>query len=284
MPAKPIRIGIILFWIFATGWFMQREFLPRWLSNKPPVYLIDLADEVGAKEITWQIYDKEDKEIGYANTQVKQLPNGRYELQAELLHLKLGVQNMVDLDQCTSSYIVDTDGHLLELSSSLSVKPKEVLELSGLIKKITVTIHGKVTNGELVPKTSFSGIPDGDDLINNIFPQLKTPIPVSGSDSVINITHPFNRLRDLHEGQEWGVPVFSPLPSLNPDQETNFLFAKVFKTEHDWKGQNIPCWRVDLRDKDSELKLRIIVRQEDGLVLQHEAYHDSLVLKMKRSS
>ena len=45
MPARPLLLAILFFWVATTGWLFYKELWPHLRSGQPPPYTIDLADE-----------------------------------------------------------------------------------------------------------------------------------------------------------------------------------------------------------------------------------------------
>jgi hypothetical protein len=281
MPSRTATLGIIALWLAATTWMIFRDFVPWWTATEPPSFMIDLDDEVAAKEIFWTIYSNE-KKVGTARTEVKFLAKGKYLLIGELnLHDLDILPNLnflgLELKRITSSYRVNHEGKIESLRSSVFLPSDQFPELA-------LEVEGTVERRILYPKTTINGLPPGStEWIKPFLPDLEQPVKLSQQGNIINITHPFNKIRHLTEGKSWLIPVLNPLPSLTPEQDIPYLLAEVFVADLIWNGQQVACWRVDFTNvKTRKLNLRVWVRQKDSAVLQHEARYAHMELIMKR--
>jgi hypothetical protein len=276
MPSRALTLGIIVLWLATVAWMIFRDFVPVWTATEPPTFLIDLDDEVAAKEIFWTVYS-EGRKAGIAKTEVRFLDKGKYQFLGEMLLHDINIignENTfgVEMKRVTSSFHMNHEGRIQEINA-------KVFLASPQLSEITIEVQGVVVNQVLHPKLTVAGQP-----IDPYLPDLKKPVPLSDQGSIMNITHPLNKIRNLAEGKRWRIPVLNPVPSLVPGKGISFLFAEVFSDKLNWNGQDLDCWRIDFTDHDTHQRnLRIWVRQDNSVVLQHEAKYAHLEIIMKRA-
>jgi hypothetical protein len=221
MPPRWLCVGIVLFWLSATGWMAWRDLLPRLLPDQPPPYAIELVEEARTNRayISWVVL-KDDEKVARARTHVEHPSRDVFELVAQIKPEQRGrlfPVNGILVRTLDSSYRVDPSGNLL----GLSVRVKGRMDpdhlhlkllrpfLEGAVPELVLRIDGKVTDGEMTPR--LQGEIPGSPLAAR---KLKFDLPtvsVPRGGAVLLPLHPVNRLRGLRPNQTWRMRVLDPL-------------------------------------------------------------------------
>ena len=69
MPPRGFVFAIVVFWVGTTCLLVERSILPRWRAGSAPAYAIELTDEVGSPQVSWEVYRGEAK-IGVAHAAI----------------------------------------------------------------------------------------------------------------------------------------------------------------------------------------------------------------------
>jgi hypothetical protein len=160
-------------------------------------------------------------------------------------------------------------------------------ELRELLVKVELADHmievsGTVVDGYLHPEVEAKG-----PLLQlwrgpRKFSGGKVAVPVN----VLNPMHLLSKLTGLREGQKWTIPLLDPLTSVFPDHgvaEIPLVEATVETDTLTWAGEDVSCFRIDYRPLDKGVTASTWVRRRDGLVLQQEARHQAMDLKLQRN-
>jgi hypothetical protein len=272
MPSRPVILAIIAFWLASTTWLIYREVLPTLQSREPPPYTIDLADEVSAQSISWEVRDKGKENFGTVQTQVRRQPDHNFILSAEYKPNNLDVLGL-RIKELSSRYTVTRAGDLRELEITL-----ESFKIGD--ETFRLKIEGHVEKGLFTP--SISGAKG--------LPPLQ-PVAVAGHGNVLNPLHPLNRLKGLRANQQWVQPLFDPLAIAVSSMAGSGLLSPPMRQLHAevmlgvlyWNGTpEVPCWKIEYRDENNRVVARTWVRREDGQVLQQDANHAGRSLLLKR--
>src|SRR5258708_40332823 len=88
MAPGSITLAIIAFWAAMTAWVLYNELWPRWQSDNPPPFAIDLTDEAqpnGPNHIMWNVVINGKQGIFHLETWVKYRPKeDLFELHSEM--------------------------------------------------------------------------------------------------------------------------------------------------------------------------------------------------------
>jgi hypothetical protein len=279
MPPRPIVFAVLGFWLAANGWLFYREIWPRLRAGEAPAYSIDLAEEVAAEPISWDVlYNK--KRVGLALTRVVfDAPSRSYDLVCEYSYDKgLPVMALLDIRKMTSTMRVNRQGELK--AAHVDVK------LRGFTGPAEMKLDLDIDQGKLTPRLEVRA---GAGLLEQ---KLKLdPVDVSAGGSILNPMHPLNKVKGLREGMNWRLPDVDPLKAaaaavINqvPGQQFTFpsLFAEVRATSLNWAGQPVECWVIEYREAGQKVSARTYVRRSDDRVLQQEALHQGNHLVLQR--
>lgn len=283
MPPRSIVAAIVLFWLAANGWLIQREVWPRWRSGEPPPYTIDLTEELGHASVNWEIF-KRDKRIGHAVSRVERQHDRTFKLSIQFHFDKFRIA-FLDVRKLGGVYHVNEDGELLDLSAFAGVGMQDkhgVLDMD-------LEMKGRVEEGMLVAEVFF------DDKKVDLG-ELK--VPITGRSAAINPLHPLNRLPGLTEGQRWKITLFDPLdavlkakvPQLDgvlgavEGMSVRELLAEVKTDTLVWHDTPVDCFKIEYRvPGDEEPTASTWVRRSDGLVLQQHSKHALSEMTLCRS-
>jgi hypothetical protein len=275
MSSRWYNTAVLLFWLVSMGWLLAEKVLPPMVVGDPPNYGKILAEEQQAPEpVSWQLYWQE-RAVGWSHSETEHAPGDvtklrnhvhleRFPLQdlappwlAPVLEGVLGPDGHLDVDAHSTVELMPIgsrgDYRLYGLSSTVQLGPLEdVIRLQGLVHGNQLDLS--VRCGDFVYRTSTDVAHDalvGDGL------------------------SPRTRLPELHVGQTWTEPVYSPLQM--PNSPAHILKATVERQETiPWDGEAVRTWLVVYRnDPGSELTGSKMPRgrawvHADGRVLKQE--------------
>ncbi len=279
MPARPLVYAILGFWLAANGWLFYRELWPRLRAGEPPAFSIDLAGEVAAETISWDVLHNH-KRIGVALTKVVfDEPSRTYDLVCDYTYDKgLPVMALLDIRKMTSTMRVTRQGELK--SAHVDVR------LRGFTGPAEMVLDLDIKDGLLTPRLELRA---GAGLLEH---KLKLdPVEVSAGGSILNPMHPLNKVRGLREGMHWRLPDVDPLKTAAAamsqqvtGQTFGFpaLFAEVRATTLNWHDKSVECWVIEYREAGKKPSARTWVRRADDVVLQQEAVHQGNQLVLQR--
>jgi hypothetical protein len=264
MESRWFNILVVLVWLSTTSWLIVAKVIPPFRRGEPPNYWSMYShDEKDPKAVAWDM-SVNGNSIGWAvswlSDNVAQITEVHSQIHfqhiplAELSPAWMKVllrQTVEPIDSLQmdafSKLIIDTLGHLTSFQS--------VLRVPGM--QDSISISGHVQGSLLKIEVQSTEIP---------------PIYLPPDALVADELSPQSRLENLHLGQEWTVPVFSPLrPPLNP---VDILQARVESRDVlMWEGETVSVfvvvYRSDsgsaMRDPRSKLWVR-----DDGTVLKQE--------------
>lgn len=272
MGSRWFNLTIVLVWLSTTTWLVVAKIVPPLRRGEPPNYRSMYSEQASDTPayVGWEM-SLNDRSLGYAVIILTKKMNGdvtEVESRIHFDHIPLEELSPAWMKAVLHSTIVPTDNLKMFVSSRLSIDKlgylsefRSDLRVAGFPDTVTIrgTINGtvlkiKVTSGDI--EYPFDTYLPSDALVaDELSPQLC--------------------LTGLHVGQEWTVPVFSPLrPPGNP---VDVLQARVER--HDllmWEGQTVPVSVVEYRtDSGSALsstsypRAKLWVR-DDGAVLKQE--------------
>jgi hypothetical protein len=262
MPSRRATLGILLLWLGALGWMVYRAHRE---SGEPPRLTIDMLAEVGAENTVWEGF-RDGGRVASVRTEVGRVLRRPLELRCHysldnFLYRGLTVKSL------SSTYGVTSRGVLRELSARVTLTLP-----SG--KDSETDITGSLEAGRFTPLLQHGGVGH---------PQ--TAVEVASRGQVLNVLHPLHKMAGLYAGRSWRVPLLDPLAvaAAAPAGLTmRTAAARVEAADLEWEGKPVPCWRVDYREDDGAVALRVWVRILDDLVLQHEAHSGGATLVLVR--
>jgi hypothetical protein len=270
---------ILLFWIGMTGLLTYREILPMMLAEVSPTYKIDLTDEIGAPLVGWSMLLKGER-IGSATSSVHVKEDRTYEFRSNLRFenfMPFGKVLPVRLRNAANTYRVTEEGKLRSLATRFTVGLGEKAANAAL--EMEVAIEGEVVGTVLRPRMTLNGAPVKEIDLGEIIV----------SSNVVNPMNLVSRLRGLHDGQTWKVPLFDPLQGVKgqflgkvADMTVPSLIAEVRLDMLMWDKNPVLCYKIEYSEPGKEVVARTWVRKRDGLVLQQEAAQHGLELTLQR--
>lgn len=268
MHSRWYTIAVAGFWFVTMGWLVQQKVLPPLLVGKPPGYQSVIGKSASERsEVAWRLILDEEP-IGWASTTTRRLGNGTTQLHNQvrvrdlplaemtpawlrsLLRVLDATHEVADMTLCVdadSDVDIDPFGRLIGFFTvaRLWQAPPFGIETgkppAGDVPTFRVQVHGTVEGRNLEIK-----VRSGDLFYNTT---VFLPSDALLSDALA----PHARLGKLEVGQEWTVPVYSPLRP--PTSPLEILHARVERKEPLFvRGQLVGAMLVVLRtDRGSEL-------------------------------
>jgi hypothetical protein len=294
MPSRPLTLAIVVFWLATVGWFFARDVWPHWRPGDPPPYTIELADEALRQmvPVRWTFLRNGTK-LGTIRTNLNyNESDDTFELSAFSKELKLAGLGFVEIqaEDYNDLIRVTRDGELRAMTTDVK------LVVSGLGPEFVGHAHieARMRRGRLERQFRLEA-----PILGTFAPELEPAPPIRGS--VLNPTHPINRINGLRPGQHWRQPLNDPRSEIIklalgrlmnggpagslPETAPVALAAEVLPQPQDleWEGVAHPCLVIEYRGdlQGDEITARTWVRQSDGLVLRQEveAHGEKLVLQ-----
>jgi len=292
MPARPLVLAIVLFWVATTGWLFYRDLWPRLRPGEPPPYTIDLADEALQRgpKISWNVFRGE-KKLGVVQTWLTyRESDDTFELHSDVKRLEWGQIGLfyIELLDMSSMYRVNREGQLRDLAADATISGQGIGPFQGLRGRAKAHVEGTVSNRRFRPQAQI-------DLNGTTIDLPLEPVEVSSQGSVLSPLHPVNRVMGLRRGQHWRMPLVNPMNDslmalLKKDPGAELLLqgrtgVRILEADvlsHtkplDWKGQEVACLVIEYFDDN--LAARTWVRESDGTVLRQEVsfWGDQVIL------
>ncbi|MCI0457763.1 MAG: hypothetical protein L0Z62_12400 [Gemmataceae bacterium] len=263
MPSRPITLVIVLLWLTALGWMVYRELWQK--AGQPPSFTLDLADEVGAQLVSWEI-EQNHHPAGSVTTTVKRTPERIFHLNCVYKPHGLTFRGLA-VRELASTYRATSRGVLRGLNGRVTFAV-----LWGLDHR--AEIEGFVEGGFFRVRTG-SG-------------QDSEALAVAANGKVFNPLHPLHRLKGLSEGMTWRVPLLDLLTSaVNPDPagpppSISLAEARVRLANLPDQDREVPCWCVEYHQGE-RVAARVWARADDGTVLRQEAlYPGNAIVLLRR--
>lgn len=223
MGHRVFNAVVVVFWLSTMTWLIVAKVLPPLQIGEPPnyrsVYAVDPNTKV--EPVCWEMLWS-DRRLGWAKTTVYRTPSGVTEVRS-LVHfshvpvedlvpawirpaVKSAIQPVGALSMDALSRIeIDPLGRLSQIYSSLSpVGHKTGVVIRGRVRGTTLT--GEVRSGTM----------------SQPFERYLPPNALFGDE-----LSPQARMPGLRLGQEWTVPVYSPLRFSDSRNPVEILHAKV---------------------------------------------------------
>ncbi|HEY2827851.1 MAG TPA: hypothetical protein VGJ04_09650 [Pirellulales bacterium] len=272
MGSRWFNLTIVLVWLSTTTWLVVAKIVPPLRRGEPPNYRSMYSDQAADKPsyVAWDM-TLNGNSLGYAVISLTKKMSGDMTDVESRIHfehipleelspawmkalMRTAVLPSDNLHMYVNSHlIIDKLGYLSEFSSTLRVAGlPDAIIIRGTINGTVLKI--KVRSGEI--EYPFDAYLPSDALVSDeLSPQLC--------------------LTGLRVGQEWTVPVFSPLRP--PNNPVDVLQARVERRDLlMWEGQTVPVNVVEYRtDSGSALsstshsRAKLWVR-DDGAVLKQQ--------------
>jgi hypothetical protein len=261
MERRWFNLVVVLVWLSTTSWLVVAKVLPPLRRGEPPNYWSMYSrDEKEQEAVAWDMSvngNSVGSAVSWLTHQVAEITEVHSHIHfqhiplAELspawmkVLLKQTVEP-VEMD-AFSKLIIDTLGHLTSFHS--------ILRVPGIADSINIS--GRVQGSLLRIEVQSNEI---------------APIYLPPDALVADELSPQSRLENLHLGQEWTVPVFSPLrPPLNP---VDILQARVESRDVlMWDGETVSVfvvvYRADSGSAQRDPRAKLWVR-DDGTVLKQQ--------------
>jgi hypothetical protein len=270
MGSRWFNLTIVMVWLATTTWLVVAKIVPPLKRGEPPNYRSMYSEQAADKPsyVAWDM-TLNGNSLGYAVIALTKKMSGdmtEVESRIHFDHVPLEELSPAWMKALLRSAILPTDNMRMYVNSRLFIDKlgylsefNSTLRVAGLSDAIMIrgTINGtvlkiKVRSGDLeYPFDTY--LPSDAVVADELSPQLC--------------------LTGLHVGQEWTVPVFSPLrPPGNP---VDVLQARVERRDLlMWDGQTVPVNVVEYRtdsgsalSSTSNARAKLWVR-EDGAVLK----------------
>ncbi len=242
---------IVLFWLSTMTWLLVAKVMPPLVIGEPPsyrsLYLDDgqQTDEPICWELAWN-----ERPLGYALTLVRRTDSGVTEVRSYVHFRRLPLEEMAaPLFRALLRKVDKQLGPIqMDAESRLDIDPL------GRLSMFRSTIHAPramddpvVIRGQVNGPTLRISIEAG-----NIEPIVRElPATALVGDELA----PQARLPDLHVGQRWTLPVYSPLRSPNSAEPVEVLQATVEGYES-----------VQIGD-ESHPSMTVVYRSDSGSIL-----------------
>jgi hypothetical protein len=302
MPSRLVTLGILVFWLATTAWFVARDLLPNWSSQAAPPFSIELADEAIRQivPVHWQIR-RDGQAIGRLRTTLRSHDeDDTYELTAACQDLPLVDTTapvvgriQIVIRQFEDRLRVTRDGELRSMRTAIAL---DVHLGSHPPLPAEAALSAEVRGRRMVRAFRLSSPGLGE-----FAPALDSTEPIRGS--VLNPLHPLHRLSGLRPGQRWRQPLVAPHEEIiqaalakAPGAESaapaferrrpRWLDAAVRPQFErlEWNRGEVDCLVVDYRSDwhSDDLAARTWIRATDGLILRQEAESHGQSLTLER--
>jgi hypothetical protein len=242
---------VVVFWLSTMTWLVVVKVLPPLQIGEPPNYRSIYANAPNEypESVCWDMLWN-DRPMGWAKTAVWRAYSGVTEV-TSLVHF-----DHVPVDELAPAWIRPVLRRAVEPIGTLAMDANSRLEidplgrLSGIYSRVRakgypaeIVIRGKV-EGTTLKGTVRSG------LLNQPFERYLPPDALMGDE-----LSPQGRMPGLRIGQEWTVPVYSPLRFSDNRNPIEILHAKV--EDQEWVAEG----------EESIQTLVVVYRTDSGSIL-----------------
>jgi hypothetical protein len=272
MGSRWFNTLVILVWLSTTTWLIVAKIVPPLRRGEPPNYR-SMYTEHAATQPTAVAWDMalNGKSLGYAIVSIQKKPSGEMtEVNSRIHfeHVPLEELSPAWMKALLRTAIVPSEGLQMDVNSHLEIDKLGYLS----------SFHSRLHVSDLPSTIQIEGTVGGTVLkIKVISGDLEYPFETYlPSDSLVSDElSPQLCLTGLRVGQEWTVPVFSPLRP--PNNPVDVLQARVERRDLlMWEGQTAPVDVVEYRadsgsalSSTSQPRAKLWVR-DDGAVLKQE--------------
>jgi hypothetical protein len=245
------NIGVVVFWLATMTWLVIVKVLPPLQVGEPPSYrsVYDAAPDSKRQEVAWEMLWN-DRRIGIATTRIDRRHGGVTEVRS-FVHF-----SRVPVDELAPAWLrgplrsaVQSIGILsMDARSRLEIDP--IGRLSFISSRMRVDGHDAEINiqGKVQGTTLKGTVRAGS--FSQPFERYLPPDALMGDE-----LSPQARMPGLRVGQEWTVPVYSPLRFSENRNPVDVLHAKV-------EG-----YETVAADDESVLTLAVVYRSDSGSIL-----------------
>lgn len=276
MGSRWMGAVIVLFWLSTMGWLVESKVLPPLKRGDPPDYRSMYSDDPFEEDpVGWDMM-LNGKPIGWAVNWSRKLANGTSrsyhttDLDSHIHFDRIPVQELSPawMKVLWRAPPETTDDTKMDVHSRLSIDSlghlanfKSSLKIAGM--RDSIKINGDVHASMLKVTVEAGHFQD----------RFETYLP---SDALVtDELSPQSRMTGLRVGQEWTVPVFSPLRP--PNAPIEILQARVEKSDPlVWEDRAVPVCQVIYRSDSGsamsssrEPRTKLWV-DENGAVLRQE--------------
>jgi hypothetical protein len=258
MPPRWAVFAIVVFWLSATGWLVQRDMWPYWFPppDEPPPFDISMLHELSTNSTNWRVYVN-DEDVGSAVSDVKDMNDGSMKF-----NTKVRFNKKLLFDACSfieSSNRITTRGELLKMSLQAGVK----IKIFAKPMDVVIDVEATVENGHLNAKAGIEGSEY----------QVLDPIKVPENGIVFNPAHLGTSIRNLRDGQSWRVPLLDIEAVLKQSKGAfeRELWASVSKDVIEWAGEDVPCFKIEFTQPKKGTVATSWARRRDGQILKQQA-------------
>jgi hypothetical protein len=214
---------VVVFWVSTMTWLIVTKVLPPLQVGEPPNYRSVYAVDPNAKAepVCWDMHWN-DRRLGWAKAIVYRTPSGVTEVHS-LVHFK-----HVPVEELVPAWIRPAVRSAVQPAGALAMDATSRLEIDplGRLSRIYSSLNpvgyesGVVIRGRVQGTTLSGEVTSG--LIVQRFERYLPPNALLGDE-----LSPQARLPGLRIGQEWTVPVYSPLRFSDSRNPVEILHAKV---------------------------------------------------------
>lgn len=270
MESRWFNTVVVLFWMSTMSWLVVAKVVPPFLRGDPPNYsTLYTSRPTEEQPVAWEL-SLNDKPLGWAASRVVQKGSKVVEVKSRIHFDRIPWE---ELSPAWVRYVVQTSLQPLDQTPMDVESRLDIDELGHLTR-----FHSALRIVGLPDAISVSGEVRGSKLrikveSNEIVPEFETYLP---SDAVVSDElSPLAYMSGLRLGQQWTVPVFSPLRP--PDSPIQILHAHVEARDPvSWEGEVKGAFRVVYRmdpgsalSSSREPNARLWVC-EDGMVVKQE--------------
>jgi hypothetical protein len=241
---------ILASWLAMTGLLIHHEVAPTMLADALPTYQPDITDEIGSKQIAWNLKQNGTR-IGSVRSRIIPHEDRSFELHT-LWHLS---KPIMEIQHWETMERVDERRKL----QSIYVK--------FIVQDANIEFRGETVGQFLQPHFFVNGHEQKSFKLDKI--------DVNEEGDIINAASPINRLRGLYENQTWTIRRFDlsrcvKLPFMKSMSGPASLRAVVKSDTLEWDSKKVNCFKIEYHEPGKEIVGRTWVRKADGLVLQQE--------------
>jgi hypothetical protein len=269
MPSRPACVAILLFWVYAAGGLLRRDFLPDFWVTPPPDLRSIAAAEEDTRATEWELTVAEGnglkgvRSVGRAVTQSKRIQGGATELIGHVWFDSGSLLKGTRFDSQSSER--------LDILNHLEIDP------SGNLRKFRAVVRSASDSFALM---TLDGLVKGESVevkAKGPFPLLNwtRSFPYEPRGMIQNSIGPIDRLPGLQVGQRWETRVVSPLT------------GRVEKVKVEVAGKRAILWdntvvtTLEVVQHLTPVSARTWVRA-DGLVLRQEVPFPLVKLVLER--
>jgi hypothetical protein len=257
-PPLEIAVGhrvfnavVVVFWLATMTWLVVVKVLPPLQVGEPPNYrsVYASAPSDRPETVCWDMLWN-DRPMGWAKTAVWRAASGVTEV-TSLVHF-----DHVPIGELAPAWIRPVLNNAIEPIGTLAMDATSRLEidplgrLSGIYSRVRVSGYpaGIVIRGKVEGSTLKGTVRSGP--LNQPFERYLPPDALMGDE-----LSPQGRMPGLRIGQEWTVPVYSPLRFSDNRNPIEILHATV-------EGKELVA-----QGEDSILALTVVYRTDSGSIL-----------------